>query len=151
MNKLLIFVFAVLILATSAGKLRAKNLLVPNISTLVPGGSLTTGRRLVSVGLSYTAYLGEGTFGVYKGNSNFIPSNSIWMAPITYKGQGPWKLTMQANGDLVLYDSTNYAIWRTGTAGKGVNNRLIMQADGNLVMYDQRNAAIWDSKGFVRQ
>lgn len=161
MRNLSILVFAVLILAASAGHLRA----LPFIfNTLFNGASLTTGnfpglnllvagRHLLSTGMGYSAYLGEGTFGVYMGysDSDFVPSRSIWMTPIAYKGRGPWRITMQTDGDLVLYDYDNYVIWRTGTAGKGKNNRVTMQADGNLVMYDERGTAIWDSKGFTRR
>jgi hypothetical protein len=47
---------------------------------------------------------------------------------------GRWHLKMQQDGNLVLYDRSNTAIWHTHTFGKGqAPFRLDMQSDGNLV------------------
>lgn len=44
------------------------------------------------------------------------------------------RLTMQADGNLVLYSKTNTVLWASNTDGNP-GARLTMQADGNLVMY----------------
>ncbi|MFD9287546.1 hypothetical protein ACFWBV_04380 [Streptomyces sp. NPDC060030] len=52
-------------------------------------------------------------------------------------------MTMQSDGDLVLYDEHGRARWAAGT--KGVGRRVIMQGDGNLVIYDRRDRPVWTS------
>jgi hypothetical protein len=52
-------------------------------------------------------------------------------------------MTMQANGELVIYDKAGQAEWASGTVGTGY--RLIMQADGNLVIYNRQPFGVWSS------
>lgn len=65
-----------------------------------------------------------------------------------YSGQS-WqtstvKMTMQANGDLVLVaQSSGRQLWHSDTAGTGY--RAIMQADGNFVVYDRQVYGVWSS------
>ncbi len=47
---------------------------------------------------------------------------------------GQYQLIMQGDGNLVLYNAENVAMWASGTAGKPVT-MCIMQDDGNLVVY----------------
>jgi hypothetical protein len=60
---------------------------------------------------------------------------------------GPYKLQMQEDGNLVIYDASNVAKWASGGGG-GSNGpyKLTMQNDGNLVIYDKNNAASWASQ-----
>lgn len=51
---------------------------------------------------------------------------------------------MQADGNLVTYDTSDRAIWHTGTYGRG-GTLLVMQDDGNLVMYAPGGRAVWAS------
>jgi hypothetical protein len=53
-------------------------------------------------------------------------------------------LTMQGDGNLVLYRSGGKACWATGTNGRVVS-QAIMQGDGNFVMYGPGGAYIWDT------
>jgi hypothetical protein len=56
-------------------------------------------------------------------------------------------LTLQSDGNLVLYTRTGKALWSSGTGGKGVSD-LVMQNDGNLVLYRRSTGkATWSSKG----
>ena len=55
---------------------------------------------------------------------------------------GAYRLTMQANGNLVEYDAADTVIWETGTNS---GTRAVMQSDGNLVLYDGANQALWAS------
>lgn len=59
---------------------------------------------------------------------------------------GGVKLTVQTDGNLVLYNRNSVAIWNTNTAGTGPNNKLSMQTDGNLVLYTPANGALWNSR-----
>jgi hypothetical protein len=52
-----------------------------------------------------------------------------------------YRLHMQRDGNLVLYDNTGAPRWASNTAGRAVRI-CAMQGDGNLVIYDF-NAAIW--------
>ena len=54
---------------------------------------------------------------------------------------GTHRLTMQGDGNLVLYNGG--AIWWTGTQGSGANH-AIMQGDGNLVVY-AGGTPVWNS------
>lgn len=48
---------------------------------------------------------------------------------------GGIKLKMQTDGNLVLYNWQNTAIWSTNTAGKGGTVFVLQASDGNLVIY----------------
>lgn len=53
-----------------------------------------------------------------------------------------YRLTMQADGNLVLYERSR-ALWSSNTAGRGAY--AAMQADGNLVVYNWSHQAVWSS------
>jgi LysM repeat protein len=57
---------------------------------------------------------------------------------------GKYDLTMQSDGNLVLYDSGK-PVWASETAGSGAE-RLEMQPDGNLVIYGKKDKPVWSSK-----
>lgn len=57
---------------------------------------------------------------------------------------GGYKLILQTDGNLVLYNASNAVRWSSGTTGKG-GVRLSMQGDGNLVLYTAANAPVWVS------
>lgn len=50
----------------------------------------------------------------------------------------------QADGNVVLYDDQNNALWSNGTIGLD-SDLLIMQDDGNLVLYATDGSALWTS------
>jgi hypothetical protein len=55
-----------------------------------------------------------------------------------------YTLTMQSDGNVVLYYNTDLPLWQTNTAG--INAReFIMQTDGNLVLYDTSGQMHWAS------
>lgn len=56
---------------------------------------------------------------------------------------GRFVLSMQTDGNLVLYGPAG-AMWWTSTNG-GSDRRMVMQADGNLVVYNSANQALWSS------
>ena len=67
------------------------------------------------------------------------PGQSIETANLSYK------LTLQTDGNLVLYNQSDVAIWASGTAGDSVEY-LDMQTDGNLVIYGTNGQALWNSQ-----
>ncbi|MCX4597512.1 hypothetical protein OG819_50500 [Streptomyces sp. NBC_01549] len=52
-------------------------------------------------------------------------------------------LTMQTDGNFVIYDNDRHGLWSTRT--NGVGYRAIMQADGNFVVYDRSSRGIWST------
>jgi hypothetical protein len=58
---------------------------------------------------------------------------------------GRARLTMQRDGNLVIYDQSNRARWSTRTYGSGAT-QMVFQHDGNLVLYTAGYArAVWAS------
>jgi hypothetical protein len=59
---------------------------------------------------------------------------------------GTYTLTMQTDGNLVLYASSGKAVWDSAASyGSGTQDTLVMQPDGNLVIYTASGKAVWDS------
>lgn len=59
-----------------------------------------------------------------------------------YSANGKYRLTLQDDGNLVLYNSSGHALWATNRANGDV---LALQSDGNLVVYTSSHKAIWAS------
>jgi len=87
----------------------------------------------------------DGNFVLYV-SSQFHHSHSKWSTKTDGKSTGPYKLVMQNDNNLVIYDGWNEAIWASDTYKKGKPGaRLVLQDDRNLVIYDGDNKAIWAS------
>ncbi|HZH78264.1 MAG TPA: hypothetical protein VEY88_19705, partial [Archangium sp.] len=61
-----------------------------------------------------------------------FPGETLFAGQAKYSCDGRFMLTVQTDGNLVLYGPVG-AIWATFTTGAG--NRLAMQPDGDLVLY----------------
>ena len=48
----------------------------------------------------------------------------------------------QADGNLVVYNTSNQPVWASGTDRKG-GAKLVVQDDGNVVMYNSQNQSLW--------
>jgi hypothetical protein len=57
---------------------------------------------------------------------------------------GEYRLCMQPDGNLVLYNRVGVATWQSGTSGTSASY-VIMQPDGNLVMYNSSGNWVWQS------
>ena len=69
-----------------------------------------------------------------------------WSSNTANIGSKPYRLKMQNDGNLVLYDSNNLVIWKSNTVGKGTPSyHFAIQGDGNAVIYGS-TGAIWSSK-----
>ncbi len=95
---------------------------------------------------------------------DLLAPNQLNSGDNLFSGLSGFKLSMQQDGNLVLYaiDDTNLprqlpafppgftsgsypkAIWASGTNGTDAN-RCVMQEDGNLVVYDVAGTARWAS------
>jgi len=59
-----------------------------------------------------------------------------------YSSNGYYYLVMQRDGNLVLYNNKDYAVWASNTSRTDANH-AIMQSDGNLVLYNKNGKVIW--------
>jgi Calcineurin-like phosphoesterase len=90
----------------------------------------------------------NGTYRFYlQGDGNLVvrnmqTSSAVWSA--STQNKGGVRLTMQSDGNLALYTSTNVVVWSSNTIGKGASY-LIMQNDGNLVLATSAGATVWAS------
>lgn len=57
---------------------------------------------------------------------------------------GAFRLAFQTDGNLVVYNKQNQAIWSASLAGKG-GVRAVMQSDGNFVIYNASNQPVFDT------
>lgn len=57
---------------------------------------------------------------------------------------GQYRLTLQGDGNLVLYNSANSPLWASNTMNNNVA-QIAMQTDGNMVMMDTGNQQIWST------
>lgn len=83
--------------------------------------------------------------------ANYAFNNAILVAgqslgPNEYltSSNGWYRLLMQEDGNLVIYNKALNVIWNTLTFGKGLS-RFIYQEDGNLVVYDAARNPTWYS------
>lgn len=104
-------------------------------STLLAGQTVKAGQDLVSPNGQYTlAVLASGNV-VVSGNGC-----SIWSTGTM--GAGNY-LTMQSDGNLVLYSSTGTALWYSKTNGTGGADHLSLQNDGNAIVFTSAGANVW--------
>jgi len=71
--------------------------------------------------------------------SNF---NNVWNTGAL--GTNVDRLVMQADGNLVLYNTSNQALWSSQTNGNP-GAWLALQTDGNMVVYSSSNVALWST------
>jgi len=57
----------------------------------------------------------------------------------------PFRIHMQNDNNLVIYDSTNSPVWASGTCFTGNENFLQMRDDGNFVMYEINGTIVWQT------
>lgn len=61
-------------------------------------------------------------------------------------GAGPYRLVMQKDGNVVLYNCDNEWLWQTDSSGKGVAGfSLEVTNDGELVLYDSKGTVLWNN------
>lgn len=80
-------------------------------------------------------------------DSQLTPGESLFLGQSIYSPNGAVRLTLQHDGNLVLYDvsyPTPRLLWQLVTQNTGVV-RATMQADGNFVLYRADGFAVWDS------
>ncbi len=93
-----------------------------------------------SVGTSYTMPVTSQTpsCGILAVGSYLTPGQFITSC------DGRFKFILQGDGNAVIYNSSNVALWSSNTATKP-SAKIIMQTDGNLVIYNSSDGFIWGS------
>jgi hypothetical protein len=106
-------------------------------NTMTGGTKLTPGSRLLSPDL-------HGAFEQQNDGNTvlYIDGKPLWSTS-TY-GYKIRDLSMQADGNLVLYGKDNVPDWSSGTAGNP-GAYLVFQTDGNMVIYGSGGQALWSS------
>ncbi|KAI5059603.1 hypothetical protein GOP47_0025922 [Adiantum capillus-veneris] len=64
--------------------------------------------------------------------------------------QGPYKLIMQADCNLVLYKNGNKVLWASHTYKRGTGCYFIMQTDGNAVIYTGAKKVVYATNTYGR-
>jgi hypothetical protein len=119
----------------------------PPVQVTAPTDRITAGKGIYRGGAALTSP--NGRYAVYIRASNGVlvvrdlqSARDVWA---TKALSDDW-LTLQTDGNAVLYASNGKAVWSTGTAGTG-DSRFVIQNDGNFVLYDNSpNRAVWTSR-----
>ncbi|XP_020598103.1 mannose-specific lectin-like [Phalaenopsis equestris] len=116
-----------LLFAASLTILLANPSSAQNYNHLLAGQRLNTGESLRTDNYIFIIQ--------YDCNLVLYESNTaIWASGTDGRGQGCY-LTMQHDGNLVVYDYTNTAVWASNTDRENGNYILIVQRDRNVVIY----------------
>jgi len=84
--------------------------------------------------------------GTGSGESTLFTGEVLHAGESITSGNGAYSLTMQTDGNLVLYASSGKAMWDSSSSyGSGSQDTLVMQPDGNLVIYTAAGKAVWDA------
>lgn len=87
----------------------------------------------------------------------YKPENKVyWYENLKKKGNKvnvePYRLVMQEDGNLVVYDNTNIALWNSNTHTKKSMRKnpylCHLNTDGNLMIKDKDNKIIWQTGNF---
>ena len=81
---------------------------------------------------------------LWRGNFRMLPGQTLTpTTPQIFSKNGQYKLTMQADGNLVEYRPDGEVLFSPNVFGRG--NRAVMQRDGNLVVYNSQGRPLWAS------
>lgn len=85
------------------------------------------------------------------GTGQILPTNTnaskLFKGQSLYTTNGWFRLTMQTDGNLVIYDKTGAALWSTNTQGSAAHYAYF-QEDGNLVLYDNATGVTVPASNF---
>lgn len=107
--------------------------------TLSANQNLTLGQRLDSANGSYRF--------VFQTDGNLVvrrvsDSAALWAS--NTNGKGGTRLTMQSDGNLVLYTSANAAVWSSQSAGSG-GTRATIENSGNFAVFNASGGRVWST------
>ena len=89
---------------------------------------------------------GDGNLVLQERDAQSQYSIGKWKTKTQGQGTGPYRLTMQADNNLVLYDSLSNPLWETYTANQGAPEpKAKLHDDGSFVVYDGQGVALWST------
>jgi hypothetical protein len=107
------------------------------VNTKLPVGNLLPGQQLETANRKFRL--------VFQSDGNVVlysPNKALWSSRTN--GKSASSLSMQPDGNLVIYNTAGKAIWNTRTNGKGAAF-LQIQQDGNLVLYKTNGGVMWQT------
>jgi len=109
--------------------------------TLHPGRSIKSGEYIKSKwSKGYLVLTKEGNLAVYD-SMMFKTENRIWQSNTPCSHDAPFRLEMQTDGNLVVYNRHNKPTWSSNTWQTG--HHLCVQDDFNVVVYNAHNQPVW--------
>ena len=75
---------------------------------------------------------------------SFATPNGIQTNASITSPDGNYRLVMQSDGNLVLYNTSSSPVWASGTSGTA-GRTAAFQSDGNLVIYAADGSSTWNS------
>lgn len=77
--------------------------------------------------------------------ANGFPGNAVWVSKNSMTSWfKPYRLALEKDGNLAVFDFLNRPLWQAGTQGRGTApHRMVVQDDGVAVLFDANNARIW--------
>ncbi len=78
------------------------------------------------------------------GPDRLIRGQLLTPGQVLQSGNGAYRLAMQTDGNLVLYNQSNQALWHTHTYGNP-NAYAAFQTDGNFVVYRANGTPLWQT------
>lgn len=130
----------------------------PVLGTVLPAGrtiyaGLTSASKLISPSGVFQVWVTSRSVEIDESEhfpDGYSAGMSTWWQFDSHQGANPpqdkSRLTMQSDGNLVLYLSTGAVIWASHTSGTGSHNALYLQNDGNLVIYNPSGRVVWQSR-----
>jgi pimeloyl-ACP methyl ester carboxylesterase len=119
----------------------------PPVESGTPGGSVQRTDLMLAGHVLYpNDFLrsADGRFDfVYQGDGNLVlyqQGSALW-ASNTHGTPGV--VVMQHDGNFVMYDASDVAIWWSGSSHGHPGAWLIVQDDGNVVIYSESGHALW--------
>jgi len=115
----------------------------PGTPRLAAGGTseLALGEQLASSNGEYRLVLQSADGNLVLRNTT--TSDALWASNTA--GDGATRLSLQDDGNLVLYTDSDTSVWASGTAGSGATE-LVLEDDGTLVLSDG-TTTVWSANG----
>lgn len=103
--------------------------------------TIKTNSMIVSDHGTYAAMMqNDGNFVLYSHSSGIVKSISTWATGTMNKGGT--RLSLQSDGNLVMYTADNKAVWASNTDGKG-GSYVALGDDGNFGIYRSNGTPVW--------
>lgn len=118
---------------------------IPNSLSSTGYNTLNQGYYLMSTDMNYYLLMqSDGNLVGYDGPI-FYYTSAFWESGTNGLGTGPYRLTLETNSTLAIYDSTNAVIWYVHASAWWPSFNLQMQTDQNIVLYNAINYSYWAS------